>query len=223
MKMSEFGRRLQYLRSKKDMTQEDLAKVFKISKSAISMYERGEREPAFDLVQRMADYFGVSVDYLLARKPNRIYDTLGKGLDAFFPPKLLDSKLVHIPIVAEIPCGTPVATEDNIIGYFPVDVNFVNVKGGDYVWIRAVGDSMNNANIPDGSLVLIRLQPEVQPGEIAAVCIDNESATLKRVYFDNGNVILSPDSTNPIHKPMVYEAYRIKIVGLVKGVFIQTR
>lgn len=60
-----FGSRLQQLRAGRNMTQEDLANKFKISKSAIGMYERDEREPSFELLKRFADFFDVSLDYML--------------------------------------------------------------------------------------------------------------------------------------------------------------
>jgi transcriptional regulator with XRE-family HTH domain len=62
-----FGSRLQALRNKIGLTQEEFAKKFQISKSAVGMYERDEREPSFELVKRFADFFGVTTDYLLGR------------------------------------------------------------------------------------------------------------------------------------------------------------
>lgn len=126
-------------------------------------------------------------------------------------------ELRMIPIVAVIPCGEPLYTEDNVIGHFPVDTSIINLNGGEYVWLQAKGESMINANIYDGSLVLLRLQPEVQSGEIAAVCIDGESATLKRVFHVDGQVMLYPE--NPAYEKLTLDAHRVKIVGQFRGVF----
>ena len=63
----EFGERLRSLREKKRITQKELAKLFKIAESTVSMYERGEREPNFEIVNKLANFFGVSIDYLLGR------------------------------------------------------------------------------------------------------------------------------------------------------------
>lgn len=62
-----FGERLRSLREEKKMTQKELAKLFKIAESTVSMYERGEREPSFELVNKLANFFSVSTDYLLCR------------------------------------------------------------------------------------------------------------------------------------------------------------
>ena len=61
------GNRLKLLRDEKGLTQEDLAKIIDVSPSAIGMYERDEREPNDDLTLKLADYFGVSTDYILGK------------------------------------------------------------------------------------------------------------------------------------------------------------
>ena len=66
--MSGFSERLAALRRQRKLTQAELASQLGISKSAVSMYERGNREPELDLLQAMADFFGVSVSSLLGRE-----------------------------------------------------------------------------------------------------------------------------------------------------------
>lgn len=62
--MNTFGERLAYLRNKKGQSQADLAKHFKIGKSTLGMYETDKREPGFEMTRRIAEYFGVTVDWL---------------------------------------------------------------------------------------------------------------------------------------------------------------
>ncbi|WP_426453793.1 helix-turn-helix domain-containing protein [Paenibacillus sp. S-38] len=64
------------LRSEKKLSQDELATRLKISKSAVGMYERDQREPSFELVREIADYFDVSTDYLLGRTDLRKEDPL---------------------------------------------------------------------------------------------------------------------------------------------------
>ena len=63
--MTTFGSRLRDLRIRKGINQKELSELLKISKSAVSMYERDEREPSFELLERIADFFEVSLDYLI--------------------------------------------------------------------------------------------------------------------------------------------------------------
>ena len=66
MKMN-FGQRLRKLRENKKITQKELSKILNVSESAIGMYERGEREPNFETVDKIANFFNVPTDYLLGR------------------------------------------------------------------------------------------------------------------------------------------------------------
>lgn len=65
--MSLFSQRLRSLRTQRGLSQQRLAQALGVSKSSINMYERGDREPGLELLQAMADYFGVDMDDLLGR------------------------------------------------------------------------------------------------------------------------------------------------------------
>ncbi len=65
--MAQFDKILKLLRREKNMSQQELADALGISKSAINMYERGERQPKFEILEQIADYFNVDMDYLLGR------------------------------------------------------------------------------------------------------------------------------------------------------------
>lgn len=76
--MSKFNLVLKSLRTERGMTQDQLAKVLKISRSTIGMYEKGDREPDYETLEAIADFFNVDIDYLLGRtkKTTRIVDSL---------------------------------------------------------------------------------------------------------------------------------------------------
>ncbi|MEK4492993.1 helix-turn-helix transcriptional regulator [Paenibacillus sp. FSL L8-0493] len=69
--MNTFGMRLREIRLEKNLTQKELANLFKLSESSIGMYERDEREPSFKLTNELADHFQVTTDYLFGRTINR--------------------------------------------------------------------------------------------------------------------------------------------------------
>ncbi|MBE2923943.1 helix-turn-helix transcriptional regulator [Anoxybacillus flavithermus] len=62
-----FGKRLRILRKNRNLTQKELADRFNVGESTIGMYERDEREPSFEFVKQLADFFNVTTDYLLGR------------------------------------------------------------------------------------------------------------------------------------------------------------
>ncbi len=68
--MSKFHLRIRELRISRKLSQQELADILKISKSSINMYERGEREPGLDLLEAIADFFNVDMDYLMGKSDN---------------------------------------------------------------------------------------------------------------------------------------------------------
>lgn len=73
--MATFGNRLKELRKKSNLTQEQLAAKFYLNKSSISRYENGTQVPEHDLLEKIADYFNVSIDYLLGRSERQYSST----------------------------------------------------------------------------------------------------------------------------------------------------
>lgn len=65
--MARFKDRLKQLRREQELTQQELAKKLGVSFSSISMYERGEREPSFEMLEMIADFFNVDMNYLLGK------------------------------------------------------------------------------------------------------------------------------------------------------------
>ena len=90
------GNRIKLLREEKKIRQDELAKVLSISPSAVGMYERDEREPNDEITLKLAEYFGVSTDYLLGksdiRNPERTQEDplglakVGFSMDEYIPP-----------------------------------------------------------------------------------------------------------------------------------------
>jgi len=106
------GKRLTQLRKKRNLTQGELANVLKVSRGAVSMWEIDQRTPDPLILQRIADYFGVSVDYLLGRStPNQPRSLQEKVFDPTYEPTEVD--LEDFLKVANIRFhGDIIATED---------------------------------------------------------------------------------------------------------------
>ena len=88
----------------------------------------------------------------------------------------------RLPIVGEIACGGPILAEENIESYVTFSKELLG--SGKFFILRAKGDSMINAGINDGDLVIVRQQETAEIGQIVVALIGNE-ATLKRYYLDN--------------------------------------
>lgn len=100
--MSKFNIVLKSLRTNNGMTQDQLAKVLKISRSTIGMYEKGDREPDYETLEAIADYFNVDIDYLLGRTPYTTRLTNPMTLAAHFTAdEYTESELAEIKQFAE--------------------------------------------------------------------------------------------------------------------------
>jgi repressor LexA len=108
--------------------------------------------------------------------------------------KVLPINIIKIPILGEIACGDPIIAEENIEGYREELVDLL--PSGNLFYLKARGNSMN-PTIPTGSYVLIREQPEVEEGQIAAVLVNGDAeATLKRVKHQGDMVMLVADNSD---------------------------
>lgn len=207
--MAQLSDMLTYLRKRKRLSQQELANILKISRSAIGMYETGKREPDLETLEVFADFYNVDMNTLTGKTP--VKEQTNKLPDNAIPVDF--SHLKRIPILGRIAAGAPIYAEENIEGYTFTDLN----GGAEYFALRVRGDSMNAARINDGDLVIIRRQDIVENGEIAAVMINDKDATLKRFSREGDIVTLMPQSMNPEYKPFIYNLKDtpVKILGRV--------
>ena len=103
-------------------------------------------------------------------------------------------KVRMLPVVGCVACGAPIYAEQNISGYVALSGNLTGT--GEFFCLRAQGDSMINAGIEDGDLVLVRRQSTADEGQIVVALTDGEDATLKRYFVDkkNARIRLHPEN-----------------------------
>lgn len=116
-----------------------------------------------------------------------------------------------LPVLGIIRAGDPLFAEENIIGY--ESANADDLKGVEHFYLRVTGDSMIGSRIQEGDLVLVRKQDDVDSGQIAVVMIDSNEATIKKVYKQDGQLLLQAD--NPKYAPIVVKGEDVRIIGIV--------
>jgi len=125
----------------------------------------------------------------------------------------------EIPILGRIAAGAPIFAAENREDVIPVRPEWLAAKGGEVFALRVRGDSMIQAHIADGDLVLVRKQESAATGDIVAAMIDQE-ATVKRFATESGTVLLKPE--HPTMKPIVVDPQRAefrilgKVIGLIR-------
>lgn len=191
------GKKLKMLRSKSDLSLDELAtnlnksvskeeeQYIMFNKGKLSKWENDREEPKLSALKYVADFYDVSVDSIISDKDNH---DLG------------------IPLIGKIAAGTPIFADQNVEDYFTIDSRI----DADFC-LRIQGDSMIDAGINNNDIVFIRQQPTLEVGEIGAIQI-GEEATLKRFYKTNDSIILQPANSN--YLPQIYtEENDIKILG----------
>lgn len=210
MDAQKIGERISLRRTQLGMTLDDIANEIGVARSTIQRYEKGTiNKMKLPVLEAIARSLKVSPAWLCCKSeemfPHNHVSPAGNIIDF--------SKYRSIPVLGRIPAGLPLYAEQNIEGYTLTELD----DGEEYFALRVEGDSMNAARIQDGDLLIVRRQPEVDDGEIAIVMVGDEDATVKRFYHTNTTVTLMPQSTNPIHKPQIYDLKTtpIKVLGKV--------
>lgn len=197
--------RIKELRKLNKLSQKELSSEIGVAQSTLSTWENGVFEPDAQTLVVLANKFNVSIDYLLGKEKDTSFNLNEMSNIITF------ENFKSIPIIGTIACGEPILAEENIEGYTHIE-DVIHADFG----LRCKGDSMSPKFI-DGDIVLIRQQPMVENGQIAAVIIDNE-ATLKRVYVDRDKIVLNPENLS--FAPIVYQGEQmntVRIIGLAVG------
>lgn len=192
---------IKQIRKSHYLNQTEFANRIGVTQGAVSQWENGLTRPNLDQLRAISAAFGVSVDNIVAQlnsEPRR-------DLDA------INIRRASVPILGTIACGQQITPDTTPEGY----ADLPDGIRADFA-LRCKGDSME-PTLKDGDLVLIRQQPEVEQGQIAAVSIEGET-TLKHVYRQENGLLLVAD--NPAYSPIfapVSSDEEIIIHGLAVG------
>lgn len=175
-----------------------------------SLCKINTNKPSMEKVQKIADFFSVSVEYLMGTEEKDAQPTLSN---------IYPIELKRFPLLGEIACGIPKYTNEDRESYVMAGTD---IKA-DFC-LRASGDSMVNARILDGDIVFVRKQDMVENGEIAAVVVNNESeATLKRLYYYKERDTLILKAENPAYEDLIFQNEELNEVHILgKAVAFQS-
>lgn len=185
------GERMKQRRKEIGLSAEKVAERLGVSPATIYRYEKGDIEKVpVDIFAELAKILQTTPAYLMGweEKPEPKKPTIPPGFEPM-------PKMKKIPLIGNIACGEPITAIQNREGEIDAPENMQC----DFA-LRCKGDSMIGAGIHDGDAVYIRIQPEVENGQIAAVRIGDE-ATLKRVYLHKDYIELRPE--NPDYESII--------------------
>ena len=170
--------RLRELRKQKGVSQVEISKVIGVAQPTYSGWESGKFQIDDENKIKLADYFSVSIDYMMGR-------------DDIQPPV----KGVRIPIYGSVPAGIPLEAIENIEGY--EEITPALASKGEYFALKIKGESMSPF-ILDNDIVIVRKQDAVESGNVAIVLVNGNEATCKMVKIGDDGITLIG------HNPLVY-------------------
>ncbi len=137
-----------------------------------------------------------------------------RGISVVQEPVDTINSLVSVPIIGKVAAGQPILAEENIVGEILVESSVT--RNGRHFALQVQGDSMVNAGISHGDLLIVRQQPIAENGDIVVALLDGE-ATVKRLHIHGGEILLKPE--NPSHAPIVVDSdANLRVAGKVVAV-----
>ena len=173
---------IKYYRKKLGLTQEELGNYVGVQKSAIAKYENGRIENLKrTTIEKLSELFGILPSELL-------------GISA---TNNVMSNTTNV--IGVVPAGTPLEAIEDIIGEIEYPSRFANKE---VFALQIKGDSMNKV-LPDGCIGLFEKTSTLENGEIGAIMVNGDDATVKKFYRLTDSYVLEPLSFNPEQHPLI--------------------
>lgn len=184
-----------------------LASALGLNRQVVTDWKAERSKSYMKYLPQIADYFGVTVDYLLGKTDNK-------------ESKSTRRPGVRIPVYGNVAAGVPILAIENYDSDDPDDWEEITEKmasTGEYFALRIHGDSME-PKISNGDIVIVRVQQTIESGETAIVRINGDEATCKKVKRTPEGMMLI--STNPVYEPMFFtpkqvQELPVEIIGKV--------
>ena len=185
---------IKYYRKKLGLTQEELGNYVGVQKSAIAKYENGRIENLKrSTIEKLSELFGILPSELL-------------GISA---TNNVMSNTTNV--IGVIPAGTPLEAIEDIIGEIEYPSRFANKQ---VFALQIKGDSMNKV-LPDGCIGLFEKTSTLENGEIGAIMVNGDDATVKKFYRLTDSYVLEPVSFNPEQHPLIIKdgSVPVSVIG----------
>lgn len=196
--------RLKEARKAKGLTQVEVSKIIGISQNGYSDWETGKNRVDAVSLNKLADLYGVSVDYLLGSS------------------NTLPNNTLRVPVLGSVPAGVPLEAIEDIIDWEELPQSMAT-GGKEYFALEVKGDSMWPDYLP-GDVVIVRKQPTCDNGEDCVVYVNGYDATLKQVRLNAEDHSLTIVPRNQSYPPRTFTAEEIATLPVsIAGVVVELR
>lgn len=183
-----FGERIKQLRIETKETQKDISLLTGVETRTVGKWEQINTTPGNDILKKLAEHFNCSIDYLLGASDERT-----------------TKQAVKIPVLGCIQAGLPMYAAENILDY--EEISDKVARSGEIFALYARGDSMA-PEIQNHDVLFFRKQEDANDGDICAILVNGNDATVKRIHKGIDGVTLIPN--NKIYGDMFYSNEQIK-------------
>ena len=175
--------KIRYLRKLNGLTLEEVGSAVGVGKSTVRKWENGDIENMRrDKIASLAAALHTTPAYLMGWE------------EVVSPPEA-----VKIPVLGKVAAGIPISAVENIIDYEEIPSSLA--ASGEFVALQIKGQSME-PRIYEGDIVIVRVQPTAETGDLAVVIVNGDEATVKKVKFLPEGLLLQP--FNPAYQPFFY-------------------
>lgn len=196
--------RLKEARKAKGLTQVEVSKIIGISQNGYSDWETGKNRVDAVSLNKLADLYGVSVDYLLGGSETPTNAAL------------------RIPVLGSVPAGIPLEAIEDIIDWEEIPQSLAS-GGKEYFALQVEGDSMYPDYLP-GDIVIVQKTPVCASGDDCVVYVNGYDATLKQVKLDEKHGTLTIVPKNPSYPPRTFSKEEIQSLPVtIAGVVVELR
>lgn len=207
--MNYISKNIRYLRKKRKLSQSKLGEYVNKSESTIQMWETGFRSPTMGSVQILSDVFNVSINDLMT------VDLQNENDEKMY--QQLEMTYIKIPLYNRLCCGDGGFVDDNIIEMIPIPSKGLN-PNLEYFCQYADGESMKDAGINDGDLLVFEKTDKVDYGVIGCFCTEDNIATCKKFTEMNGIMMLQPMNSDFSPIPIDPLNNNVRCIGKLKKV-----
>lgn len=197
-----FSKNLKKYMQMYDKSQTDLIEDLGLNRSSVSTWVNGTRLPRMDKVDMLANYFNVNRSNLLEEKNSE------------------ESFAVKIPILGTVVAGMPISAYEDILGYEEITPEMAQT--GEFYALKVKGNSME-PRICEGDVVIVKVQPDVECGDIAVVIVNGDEATVKKISKSEEGITLIANNT-AVYTPRFYTNKQIaELPVIISGKVVELR
>lgn len=200
------ARNLKHYMNMRGVTRTQLSSNLGIAYTTVADWLNAKTYPRIDKIELLAQYFGVEKSDLVE---NRKASPSVDNIDG-------DVSFITVPLYRDISCGNGGFVDDEIMEHVSVPSDSLNGSSSDYFAQRAKGDSMIDAGINEGDLLIFRKSSMIEDGQIGSFCIDEGVATCKK--FKSGKSFIQLIPMNRNYDPIVIDLNdtNFRVVGVLK-------